>query len=169
MLPSKAGCLRHALFGCCLLAAASGCQFHRTGRGFVIQGEPWSLVFDRGCAAEAGESPPCKNCSRIADVSSADQAAVKPELLPWRSRLKGYRLAARLFHRGESDGQESPAERPPLRPRTRNARRRRSSRLPSRRPLPRSARSRRPRRNRPIRTAEARSFSAGTAAAGFGA
>jgi hypothetical protein len=110
MLPSKAGCLRHALVGCCLLVAASGCQFHRTGHGFIIQGHPWSLTFDRGCAAEAGDPSSCENCSGNATVSSADQTSVKPELLPWRSRLKGYRLAGRIFHHGESDGQESSAK-----------------------------------------------------------
>ena len=108
MLPSKAGCLRQVLLGCCLLAAASGCQFHRTGHGFIIQGQPWSLIFDRGCEAETGDPSSCEGCSRNPAASSARQAAAKPELLPWRSRLKGYRLAARIFHHGESDGQESP-------------------------------------------------------------
>ena len=121
MLPSKAGCLRQALVGCCLLAAASGCQLHQTGRGFVIQGHPWSLTFDRGCEAETDDPSPCKSCSRNPAVSSADQAAAKPELLPWRSRLKGYRLAGRIFHCDESDDQENRSARP-RRPRRKSAR-----------------------------------------------
>jgi hypothetical protein len=107
MLPSKAGCLRQALVGCCLLAAASGCHFHRTGHGFIIGGRPWSLEFDRGCTASADGESACPSCASNFTPSD-DQAAAKPELLPWRTRLKGCRLAARIFHRGESDGQESP-------------------------------------------------------------
>ena len=102
MSPSNAGCLRRLLLGCCLLAAA-GCQFHRTGQGFIVQGQPWSLTFDRGCA----DSASCGCCAEKPVATSAHQAAAKAELLPWRSRLKGYRLAGRLFHRGEPEEAKS--------------------------------------------------------------
>jgi hypothetical protein len=108
MSPSKAGCLRQSLVACCLLAAVAGCQFHRTGHGFIIRGQPWSLEFNRGDAPAADCQDACDGCAR-GSAPAADQPAAKPELLPWRSRLKGYRLAARFFRHDESDAQDSPA------------------------------------------------------------
>ena len=74
------------LLRCCLLVVISGCSFHRTDHGFVLRGGHWTLERNR-------QSP---------DLS-APEASDKPESLPWRSRLKGYRLGARIF-RGRGSG-----------------------------------------------------------------
>ena len=74
-----------AILGCCLAAMISGCSFHRTGDGFVLRSNHWSLEHHRD-----GPAP------------SATQAPDRPELLPWRNRLKGYRLGGRIFHTHES-------------------------------------------------------------------
>jgi hypothetical protein len=76
--------------GCCLTAAVPGCSFHHTAHGFVLRSGQWSLERNR-------ESPD----------PSAKEASDKPEVLPWRSRLKGYRLGARIFHGRESAGEAS--------------------------------------------------------------
>ncbi len=81
--------LAGVVFGCCLAAAISGCSFHRTAHGFVLRGGHWSLEHNR-------EGP---------DTSARD-ASEKPETLPWRSRLKGYRLA-RVLHGWDSAGEVS--------------------------------------------------------------
>jgi len=71
--------------GCCLLAVASGCSFHRTEHGFILRSGQWSLE---------------RNSERPEPAAAA--ASEKPELLPWRSRLKGYRLGSRILHGRES-------------------------------------------------------------------
>jgi hypothetical protein len=75
------------ILGCCLLTAFPGCAFHRTSEGFVLCGH-WTLERNR-------ESP----------GSAAIEAEAGPELLPWRSRLKGLRLGSRLFHARRGDGE----------------------------------------------------------------
>jgi hypothetical protein len=78
------------VLGCCLLAAVSGCSFHRTSQGFVLRNDHWSLEHFR-------EAP------ELAEKETPD----KPELLAWRSRLKGYHLGSRIFHGRESAGESS--------------------------------------------------------------
>ncbi len=76
------------LAGCLLMGAMAGCQFHRNGSG------GWFSTPDfagRQDAASRGAEP------AIAGTTS------KPELLPWRTRLKG-RLAARFLGRKGPDG-----------------------------------------------------------------
>ena len=68
------------LLGCCLLAAVSGCSFHRTEHGFILRSGRWTLQRD----------------SEIPDLPAKD-AADKPEVLPWRNRLKGYHLVPASF------------------------------------------------------------------------
>jgi hypothetical protein len=100
-------------FGCCSFVGGSGCSVHRTNEGFVL-GSHWSLecserapwVDFRNAADPAnpdGEPSPATAASDGAAAASPPtsaaaaepQAPAKPELLPWRSRLKAYRLAAR--------------------------------------------------------------------------
>jgi hypothetical protein len=84
------------VLGCCLLAAISGCSFHRTSQGFVLHNDHWSLEHYR-------ESP------ELAAVETPETPE-KPELLPWRSRLKGYHLGSRIFHGRQSvDEASTPA------------------------------------------------------------
>jgi hypothetical protein len=85
-------CARIVL-GCCLLAAISGCTFHRTSQGFVLQSAHWSLEHNR-------ESP------EFAEKENSD----KPELLAWRTRLKGYHLGSRIFHGGEASAPATGAD-----------------------------------------------------------
>lgn len=47
------------------------------------------------------------------EIRCMEQADAKPELLPWRSRLKGYRLAARLGRHETTDSPESTIQLPP--------------------------------------------------------
>ncbi len=71
--------------GGCLLMAFAGCSFHRTAGGFILRGGCWTLERNR----EVHEPP-------------QQTAMNEPESLPWRSRLHGYRLGARIFrNRGE--------------------------------------------------------------------
>ena len=82
---------------CCLLAATTGCNLHRDSHGYVLRGQ-WALECgDVGCLPANGVAGQCDYCSDCA-VCAADQA--KPEVLPWRARLKT-RIGDRLFHRGE--------------------------------------------------------------------
>jgi hypothetical protein len=74
------------------LAAISGCSFHRTDHGFIVRSGPWTL--------ERNREPPEVSPQVVAD---------KPEVLPWRSRLKGYRLGARIFPGHESVDETSTA------------------------------------------------------------
>jgi hypothetical protein len=87
------------------MAAAAGCQLNRTGHGYMLRGQ-WSLECNHttGCAAtNSGD-----NCSEISACPTA-QSQEKPELLPWRSRLKA-RIGARLLHREELDDASYPDE-----------------------------------------------------------
>ena len=76
------------LLACCLLATAAGCAFHRTEHGFVLRSNHWLLEHNR----ESLDLP-------------AQAAAEEPETLPWRSRLKGYRLGSRMFQGRQSVGE----------------------------------------------------------------
>jgi hypothetical protein len=96
------GKLRLAGFvvGCCLWAAASGCLCHRTPDGFAFGNQvsveyshfPW-LKFR---SAQDANSP----------NPNTGSVAANPELLPWRSRLKGHRLGARAAHERETTGDQ---------------------------------------------------------------
>jgi hypothetical protein len=106
--------------------AGTGCSFQRTNDGFVV-GSHWSLE----CCDHAPwvefrpttdlNGPDSKPGSATASSSGVDatappkssggqdqQAAGKPELLPWGSRLKDYRLAARVD--GKEEGPSETAE-----------------------------------------------------------
>ncbi len=82
------------MIGCGLLAVVAGCSFHRTTSGFVLRSDHWTLEHNRDGSAERAEV-------------AADATAEKPksELLPWRSRLSGYRLGQRFFHGRDSDAE----------------------------------------------------------------
>ena len=104
------------VFGCGLLAATSGCSFHRTGHGFVV-GSQWSLEYNRtpwltfrsADGVDPGDDP---SDLKLADD---DSVAKRPELLPWRSRLKGYRFGARIFRgRSSMPDQHDPQRSTPL-------------------------------------------------------
>jgi hypothetical protein len=73
------------VLGCCLLAAATGCSFHRTEHGFILRSGQWTL----------------ERNSQPLDAAAAP-ASEKPELLPWRNRLRGYRFGSRIFHGRDS-------------------------------------------------------------------
>jgi hypothetical protein len=96
-----------AIVGSCLLAATSGCKFHRSSRGFVLRGQ-WALECER--------MPPkfsCQpNCSELSSDRQVERASVQPETLPWRSRLRGYHLASRIFHGRDQDAEEASRLRP---------------------------------------------------------
>lgn len=102
MTRCRTQCALVAVAACCLLAGATGCQAHRTGRGFVLRSQ-WSLEYGdtEGSAVPTTETP-----SEVAAPGSArslEQISSKPELLPWRGRLKNHRLAARLANPEPSD------------------------------------------------------------------
>ena len=95
---------------CCVFVGGSGCSVHRTGEGFVFDSH-WSLEcserapwvdFRPAEVANADAKPgaaaaPSGGADATAPptIAAAEQpTAAKPELLPWRSRLKA-RLAAR--------------------------------------------------------------------------
>jgi hypothetical protein len=91
-----------ATIGCFLLAAA-GCQFHRTGHGFIVQSQ-WSLEYDNTPRLALNtEAVPTGNESGLAHIQPAKPTLPKPELLPWHAHPRGYRLAGRIFKRGEPD------------------------------------------------------------------
>jgi len=99
-------------FGCCSFVGGSGCSVHRTGEGFVFDSH-WSLACSEHApwldfrpsadlAAADGKPVAATTASGGAEPASppkdaacvTQQTPAKPELLPWRSRLKA-RLAAR--------------------------------------------------------------------------
>ncbi len=104
--------------GCCLLAATTGCNLHRSAHGYVLRGQ-WALECgDVGYLPANGVAGQCDNCSDCA-ACPADQAT--PEVLPWRTRLKT-QIGDRLFHRGEfsvqqcSNEEAAEAARQPMQP-----------------------------------------------------
>jgi hypothetical protein len=92
--------IQTALACCCLLAATAGCQIHRTGHGFILQGH-WSLELNTANPADrCGENQRTANAG---DARSDGSAESKPEILAWHARPKNHRLAAKLFHRDNAD------------------------------------------------------------------
>jgi hypothetical protein len=106
------------ILGCCLAASAGGCAFCRTDQGFVISSQ-WSLEYRRvpWLAFHANtDADECSYESKRSDVTTCKKSSCAfsddkeptpsdesnpPELLPWRSRLKSYRLGSRIFHSKE--------------------------------------------------------------------
>lgn len=80
--------LRIAGATCCLLLAVGGCQFHRTGHGFIVRNQ-WSLELDTRCMSDEA------NC-RVEPIRD------NSEFLAWRNQRKKHPLMDRLFHRDES-------------------------------------------------------------------
>jgi len=106
VLRCKTRVVQLTVASCCLLVAATGCHLHRTGHGYILRGQ-WSLECgDTGFVSAKGVNGQCENCS-ASPACPTEQT--KPELLPWRTRLKT-RLGARLFHHGESGSQQYPDE-----------------------------------------------------------
>jgi hypothetical protein len=81
----------------CILLTATGCQFHRTGHGFIFASR-WSLELDTNGGACAA---PCEGCP-AAPACSTEQVRGNPELLPLHTKLRRGGIASRLFHRGET-------------------------------------------------------------------
>jgi hypothetical protein len=88
----------------CLFAGAAGCQFHRTGHGFVLRSQ-WSLEYSDTNGVVAQGIDKASESSSPDAVRPIDRVQSEPELLSFRNRFKNHRLAARLFHRDESDGE----------------------------------------------------------------
>ena len=84
------GKLRFAgiVFGCCLGTALPGCLGHRSGGsgGWLAENNYFFSL----------KSPSVKETDSAKLDADRSVTEAKPELLPWRSRLKGYRLGARL-------------------------------------------------------------------------
>jgi hypothetical protein len=98
------------LLGGCLMTASSGCLWHRTDQGFLFGSQrsaqcshvPWLRFWSRERVDPGGDSAGYAD-SFDRPTLSAKQAADRPEVLPWHSRLKNSRLAARLFHGKDAD------------------------------------------------------------------
>jgi hypothetical protein len=103
------------LFCCCLSVAASGCLFNRTSDGYAFN-NPWSSQGGWFPGLKSGLAKPADSGRTAVDSRQLDTdrsvAAEKPELMPWRSRLKG-RMNARVARGRESTAsQETTAEMP---------------------------------------------------------
>lgn len=96
----RARSINAVLTCCCLLAITGGCQFHRTGHGFILQGR-WSLELNTANLADRCGGNQCAPCSP--NANSGGSAESKPEILAWHSRPKNHRLATKLFHRDDSN------------------------------------------------------------------
>jgi hypothetical protein len=97
----RGGKLRFAgiVFGCCLGTALTGCVWHRS--------DGW--LADQHILPRFSPSPTSIKDSVVAhraDHRSTTES--KPELLPWRSRLKGYHLGARLARDRNAVSEQSP-------------------------------------------------------------
>ena len=102
MLRCKSRSVQLAAATCCFLAAAAGCNLHRTGHGYVVRSQ-WSLECgDMGCIPANCTVGQCENCC---DCATCPAEPARPDVLPWRTRLKT-RIGDRLFHRGECDVQQ---------------------------------------------------------------
>jgi hypothetical protein len=90
----------------CLLMAAPGCQYNRTGRGFTVRSQ-WALEYGdtEGTPVQVAGKP--SDSIPVVAVQPAEPAQAKPELLPWRARLKNRYLAARVRNQTEPDGVKS--------------------------------------------------------------
>jgi hypothetical protein len=95
----------------CLAVSATGCKCHRSDRGFLVRSQ-WSLEYGNtdGAVAQGIDKPQRPEGVAPASARPDVQAQAKPEVLPWRSRLKEHRLAARLFHQGESGKENEPTK-----------------------------------------------------------
>ena len=92
----------------CLLLTAPGCALHRTDHGLVLSSQ-WSLELnrlhldrdsDRSSVAKKHESTEQRTAKSLdRPKTSQDWASSRPELLPWRNKVREHRLAARLFNR----------------------------------------------------------------------
>jgi hypothetical protein len=84
--------------------AAAGCHLYRTDHGFILQAR-WSLEWsDGGCVPVKGNEGPCEVCSDGLVRPAAQTLVDKPEILPWRTRLKA-RIGPRLI-RDEEFGRQ---------------------------------------------------------------
>ena len=84
----------YTVAGFCLVLVVAGCSFHRTGRGFILRGQ-WALECERH------RIPRLSFADNRTDEPSVERISERPELLRWRIRRRGYRLASRLFVRPE--------------------------------------------------------------------
>jgi hypothetical protein len=92
----KAGLVPLAAATCCLVLAATGCNLHRTGHGYILRSQ-WSLECgDMGYVPSSCAAGQCETCG---DCSACSPDPAKPEILPWRTCLKT-RIGDRLFRRG---------------------------------------------------------------------
>jgi len=92
----------------CLLLTGPGCALHRTDHGLVLSSH-WSLELNRlqldrdsgnssvAKKQESTEQGTAKSLDR--PKTSQEWASSRPELLPWRNKVREHRLAARLFNR----------------------------------------------------------------------
>jgi hypothetical protein len=89
------------LLGCCFLAAAPGCFFQRTETGVAVYRPTPSLGSDSQTADRRNIPMPEEKAKASKTHSDED----KPELLPWRSRIKDQFLNSRFAQsRKSSDG-----------------------------------------------------------------
>ena len=99
MLPNMmGGKLRFTgiVFGCCLWTTVPGCLGHRTGQSsWIPVNNHFSWLQSHSTKDADVDLRDVHSAEPKSDRSVADD---KPELLAWRSRLKGYRLGARLAH-----------------------------------------------------------------------
>jgi hypothetical protein len=100
----KSRCVLIAVMAC-LAMSAIGCKCHRSDKGFIVRSQ-WSLEYGNtdGAVAQGIDKPPEGVVS--ASTHPDRQAQAKPEVLPWRSRLREHRLADRLFHQGGSGNEK---------------------------------------------------------------
>ncbi len=111
------------LLGGILLLTAPGCALHRTDRGLVLSSQ-WSLEMNRtpwlafrankDSGNNSSEEKPelakqatAKSLDR--PMTSQEWASSRPELLPWRNRLREHRLASRLFNRQKEVKEKEPS------------------------------------------------------------
>ncbi len=111
------------LLGGILLLTAPGCALHRTDRGLVLSSQ-WSLEMNRtpwlafrannGAVNNSSEQKPelAKQATakpQDRPMTSQEWASSRPELLPWRNRLREHRLASRLFNRQKEVKEKEPS------------------------------------------------------------
>jgi hypothetical protein len=83
-----------ALLGCCLLAAAPGCVFSRAETSSASQ--RFGSLEDHRLRSTASEDAAERDTNENIAARSPDGG--KPELLPWRSRIRDRILNGRLAH-----------------------------------------------------------------------
>ena len=106
MLPNmRGGKLRFTgiVVGCCLWTVAPGCvSQHGTLTDQARLSVSNHLAWLQSHVAKTPDSQP-HNANSTEPIVEHLVVDNKPELLPWRSRLRGYRLGARLARGRESD------------------------------------------------------------------